>query len=201
MSEKKAPLTSENIEAELEAIDKKIEAKIGFYHPVSLLATWFGSGKINFMPGTMGSVAALPFAYLIQMHTGHQGLFIAAILLFFIGIPISNRYMKHNLTSHDPGEIVIDEVAGLWLLLVALPFTLNGYLFGLLLFRIFDIWKPWPISLCDDKVDGGFGVMLDDIIAAIYPVILLGLFAMFCAVTGLPWLDILFTYLGGNAFF
>lgn len=175
---------------------EKLEKKLGFFHPVSLLATWFGAGKIPFMPGTMGTAAALPFAYAIHVYGGPQALFIAALLTFLIGIFVAEQFMKLSFTSHDPKEIVIDEVAGVWLLLVALPPTLNGYIAGFLVFRIFDILKPWPISLCDRKVLGGVGVMLDDFAAAVYPVVILGLFAMFSAVTGNTLLSDFYAFLG-----
>lgn len=180
---------------------ERLEKKLGFFHPVNLLATWFGAGKIPFMPGTMGTIAALPFAYAIHVTGGPQALFIAALLAFFIGIFVAEQFMRLSFTSHDPKEIVIDEVAGVWLLLVALPPTLNGYLVGFLVFRFFDIVKPWPISVCDNKVLGGFGVMLDDFAAAVYPVVLMGLFAMFSAVTGSTILSDFFTFLGNDAFF
>lgn len=172
--------------------------KLHFFHPISLLATWFGAGKSPKAPGTMGTLAALPFAYWIFMWGGQQALLVAALLLFLVGVAVSEQYMKRNGTHQDPGEIVIDEVAGVWLLLVAFPPTLNAYIVGFLLFRFFDIVKPWPVSVCDNKVLGGFGVMLDDFAAAVYPVILLGLFAIFCGITGLPWLNGFFEFLSQN---
>lgn len=171
-----------------------------FFHPVSLLATWFGAGKSPKAPGTVGSLAALPFAYGIVQLGGQHALLAAALVLFLVGVGVSEKYMHANGTEQDPGEIVIDEVAGIWLLLVAMPVTLNGFLFGFLLFRLFDVVKPWPVSLCDNKVLGGFGVMLDDFAAAIYPVILIGLLAMLCAVTGSTFLSDLYDFLGQNGF-
>jgi phosphatidylglycerophosphatase A len=194
----------ENLEHLGESIDEfnaeleQFEKKLGAFHPVSLLATWFGAGKIPFMPGTMGTLAALPFAYAIEMYGGTQTLFAAALLLFLLGIYVSDQFMRLSFTSHDPREIVIDEVAGVWLLLVAFPTTLNGYIAGFIIFRIFDIIKPWPISLCDRHVKGGFGVMFDDIAAAVYPVILLGFFAMFSAVTNSQLMSNIFTFLSYN---
>lgn len=136
------------------------------------LATWFGSGKSPKAPGTAGSLAALPFAWVIHATYGAPALLLAAIILFPIGIVASNHYMKDNGCEHDPGEIVIDEVVGVWLLCALMPLTLTGYFVGFMTFRVFDIIKPWPISYFDRKVHGGFGVMLDDVLAAIYPVLL-----------------------------
>lgn len=171
--------------------------RLSFWHPVSLLATWFGAGRCPKIPGTAGTLAALPFAWGISLAFGLQALLAASLALFLVGVVVSDKYMEANGTHHDPGEIVIDEVAAIWLLLVALPQTFTGYLFGFLVFRFFDMYKPWPISILDDTVPGGFGVMLDDYAAAIYPGILIGFFAMFCAITGLPWLEQLYTFLGG----
>lgn len=136
------------------------------------LATWFGSGLAPIASGTFGTLAALPFAWLIQSYTGNSGLFIASIIIFFVGWWASNEYMKHYPEKHDPKQIVIDEVAGIWLLLHVMPLTWDGYLAGFALFRFFDVIKPWPISVADRKVKGGFGVMFDDILAAIFPLII-----------------------------
>lgn len=172
--------------------------KLSFFHPISLLATWFGAGKIPFAPGTMGTLVALPFAYLIHIYGGEQMLLVASLVLFLLGVWVSERYMTANNTEDDPGEIVIDEVAAVWLLMAALPATLNGYIFGFLLFRVFDIWKPWPVSICDRGGLGGFGVMIDDLAAAIYPVVLIGIFAMISGVFGLTFLSDLYAFLGQN---
>ncbi|MCH2546276.1 MAG: phosphatidylglycerophosphatase A [Alphaproteobacteria bacterium] len=176
------------------------QTPLSFFHPVSLLATWFGSGKSPKAPGTMGSIAALPFAYAIHTLAGAQILMLSSLILFFVGIWVSDKYVEANGTKHDPGEIVIDEVVGVWLILVALPITLNGYIFGFLLFRVFDIFKPWPISVCDKHVPGGFGIMLDDLLAAIYPVLIIGLLVIFCGITGQTWMSDFYEFLGKNGF-
>ncbi|MFW0776875.1 MAG: phosphatidylglycerophosphatase A [Rickettsiales bacterium] len=136
------------------------------------VATWFGSGLSPIVSGTVGSLAALPFAYVIHMHFGGIGLWCAAFIIFFVGVWASNQYMQNVQGKHDPGEIVVDEVAGQWLLLSVMPMTWQGYLLGFILFRAFDIVKPWPVSWADKKVDGGIGVMLDDMMAAMYPIAL-----------------------------
>jgi phosphatidylglycerophosphatase A len=136
-----------------------------------LVATWFGAGNAPFMSGTVGSLAALPFAFLIQLYLGSVALLVSAVLVFFWGWWASVHYLRHNPENQDPKAIVVDEVAGQWLLLSFLPFTWQGYLVGFFLFRIFDIIKPWPVSFADSKVKGALGVMLDDILAALYPVV------------------------------
>lgn len=149
----------------------------------TLLATWFGVGTIKWAPGTMGSLAALPFAYAIHLQFGHHILMVASLVLFLVGVWASNVYIALHKTQ-DPQEIVIDEVMGQWLIMAALVPTWKAYLAGFLIFRLFDILKPWPISYFDRTIPGGFGVMFDDAVAAIYPSILFGLFAIGCLVSG-----------------
>ena len=143
------------------------------------IATWFGSGLAPKASGTFGTIAALPFAWVIQFYYGNFGLFIAAIIAFFLGWWASNQYMKHYPEKHDPKQIVVDEVAGIWLLLCMLPFAWQGYTVGFVAFRFFDVLKPYPISLADHKIKGGFGVMFDDILAAIYPMLMMLLLGNF----------------------
>jgi len=134
------------------------------------ISTWFGCGLSPIISGTVGSLGALPFAYIIKKYCGNGGLFVAAIFIFIVGTWASNQYLRHTGRDDDPSEIVVDEVAGQWLLLSFMPFTWRAYLVGFILFRAFDIVKPWPVSVADAKIKGGFGVMFDDILAAIYPV-------------------------------
>jgi phosphatidylglycerophosphatase A len=123
-----------------------------FFHPASLIATVFGTGLVPVASGTAGSAVALPAAALIYWAGGPLGLFLATIGVFTVGWWASTVYVNKTGTS-DPGAIVIDEVAGQWLVA---------------LFRLFDIVKPWPVSWADRKVKGGLGVMLDDILAGVY---------------------------------
>lgn len=154
---------------------RKRKLKLPFFHPVNLLVSWFGSGFSPIISGTAGSLATLPYAWLIHSAFGAGGLAIAAVAVFFIGWYASERYLELTGGGDDPGEIVIDETAGQMLILAFLPLTWKGYLFGFILFRLFDIVKPWPVSWADQKVKGGLGVMLDDILAALYPPLLLGI--------------------------
>lgn len=136
-----------------------------------ILCTWFGSGLAPKASGTFGSLAALPFAYGIQCLGGNELLLMASIGIFFIGWLASYLYMK-DTDAKDPKEIVIDEVAGMWLLLSCMAITWQAYLVGFALFRLFDVLKPWPVSFADQKIGGAFGVMFDDILAAIYPLVI-----------------------------
>lgn len=131
-----------------------------------LLATWFGSGLLPKAPGTWGSLAALPFAWLIQHYAGWPGLLAATALVFAVGVWAAGSYAGRG-ANPDPGEIVIDEVAGQWLAVLPAAGSLPLYVAGFLLFRLFDIWKPWPIRTVERKLKGGLGVMADDILAGL----------------------------------
>ncbi len=145
-------------------------------HPAHLLATWFGIGLLPKAPGTWGSLAALPFAWLLSLWGGPIALISGAFLVFLGGVWAAQCLENANGLK-DPGYIVIDEVAGQWLTLAAVPADPLLYAVGFVLFRIMDIAKPWPINWLDRNVAGGFGVMLDDIGAGAYAGIALYLIA------------------------
>ena len=136
-------------------------------HPAWGLATWFAAGTLPKAPGTWGSLAALPFAWAIAAGFEPWALLVAAAALFPFGWWASAVYMRRTGTP-DPAPVVIDEVAGQWLTLVMAPMSVQFYVLGFVLFRIADIWKPWPVSWADRKIKGGIGVMLDDVLAAVY---------------------------------
>ena len=141
------------------------------------LATWGYVGLMPKAPGTWGSLAALPFAVLLHAVGGFPALFLATVFVFFLGWWATVQETA-GAADHDPGEIVIDEVVGQWIALfplsgglwamgsqiVILPWP--GLVFGFLFFRLFDIFKPWPVSWADKK-STAFGVMLDDVLAGI----------------------------------
>jgi len=129
-----------------------------------LLCSWFGAGWMKPAPGTWGSAAALPCGWLLWWLGGPIAVGIAAIAVFLIGWWASERIVRAD-GLEDPSWVVIDEVAGQWLTLLLTPPSLTGYLAGFALFRLFDIWKPWPVSWADQKIKGGLGIMLDDVIA------------------------------------
>ncbi len=134
------------------------------WHPAHILATWFGAGLIPKAPGTAGSLAALPFAYVISQYLGIIGLGVAFAIVVAVGIWAAHIFSERT-ASEDAGPIVIDEVAGQWLTLLLVPADILFYAIGFVLFRIADIFKPWPISWVEHRVKGGLGVMLDDILA------------------------------------
>jgi phosphatidylglycerophosphatase A len=140
---------------------------MGRLSPASVIATWFGAGLARKAPGTWGSIAALPFAWAIQYWGGSAALVLAAALVFLIGWAASNRLVATS-GIEDPQSIVVDEVVGQWLTLACGPLSIPAYLIGLLLFRAADITKPFPAGWADRRIGGGLGVMLDDVLAALY---------------------------------
>jgi phosphatidylglycerophosphatase A len=122
------------------------------------------------MPGTWGSLAALPCAWAIRSLSGVAGLAIAALIIFAVGCWAAGMIARTSGAT-DPGAIVIDEVAAQWLVLLPVSLDPLSYAAAFLLFRLFDIWKPWPVRWADRRVHGGFGIMLDDLLAAVYAVL------------------------------
>jgi phosphatidylglycerophosphatase A len=135
-------------------------------HPSHLLAFGFGSGLSPKAPGTAGTVAAIPFAYgLLQLPILAQ--VIVIIVAFALGVYVCNKTAR-DLGVHDFGGIVWDEFVGYWIAVCAFSPSWQTLLIGFVLFRIFDVLKPWPISILDRKVHGGFGIMIDDVLAGIF---------------------------------
>ena len=139
-----------------------------------LTASFFGCGFLPVAPGTWGSLAALPLAWAIVLLGGRWWLLAAAAAVFVIGCIAADRASRAT-AERDPGWIVIDEVAGQWLTLLALPLTPPAYALGFVLFRLFDIWKPWPVRWAERRYGGGFGIMIDDVIAAFYALIVIAI--------------------------
>jgi phosphatidylglycerophosphatase A len=137
-----------------------------------VLATWFGIGLLPIAPGTGGSLAALPCAWAIRSLWGAPGLAVAAAILFFAGWWAAAVVARQSGLS-DPGTIVIDEVVGQWAVLLAAPLDPRAYAIAFVLFRIFDISKPWPVRWADRRIHGGLGIMLDDLLAAVYAAVVL----------------------------
>lgn len=150
---------------------------ISAWHPAVLAATWFGCGRLPGAPGTWGSAAALPFAWLLYRWGGSIAVLAASALCFAIGWAASAIYVRRTGIA-DPKEVVIDEVAGQWLVLAAVPDDLMLYALGFAVFRVLDIWKPWPAGWADRHIEGGLGVMADDFLAALYGAALMALAAL-----------------------
>lgn len=139
--------------------------------PLHALSLGFGSGLSPWAPGTLGTLAAVPLYYAMSfLPVWAYWAVTAAVIL--IGIPACERTAR-ALDVHDAGVIVWDEVAGYLIAMGMMPRQWQWLLAGFVLFRLFDIIKPWPIRIIDSKVGGGFGIMLDDIIAGAFTLLVL----------------------------
>lgn len=140
--------------------------QIALATPSGFLAFGLGSGLSPKAPGTVGSLAALiPAVPLLALPLwwGVAVVFVA----FWIGVYLCG-VTSRALGVHDHGGIVWDEFVGMWLVLLFVPFDPWWWLAAFLLFRLFDVLKPWPIRWLDRRVEGGFGIMIDDVLAAVY---------------------------------
>ena len=135
-------------------------------HPAHLIAFGFGAGLMPKAPGTWGTLVAIPFYFLALRFGGTPAVLACALVLFGLGIWASAVAGK-ALGVADHGGIVIDEIAAFVLVLAFTPSTLLWVVTAFVLFRLFDIVKPWPISYFDRTLKGGFGVMFDDFLAAL----------------------------------
>ena len=143
--------------------------------PILLLGLGFGSGLSPFAPGTAGTLVALLFVPLLALLS--TGYLLAVLLVAsLVGIYICG-YSANKLGAKDPSSIVWDEFVGLWIALAGFPVSSLWLVSGFVVFRCFDILKPWPISVLDRKVPGGLGIMLDDILAGIMTWLVLRLVA------------------------
>jgi phosphatidylglycerophosphatase A len=150
------------------------QRRVAFAHPAGWIATGFGSGLSPKAPGTAGSLAALlPWLVLNRLDFPYYAL--ALFIAFALGV-WACAWIVRQLRIADPGFAVWDEFVGLWIALaplVGMPHSWVWIALGFILFRIFDIWKPWPVSWADRHVAGGFGVMLDDVVAGLYAAVVL----------------------------
>lgn len=143
---------------------------LNFWH---FLALGFGAGMSKKAPGTLGTLVAFPLFFVIaplafELQIGF------VITLFFLGFHASNITSK-NLRIKDPSCIVIDEIVAMLLVLILINTDLISFALSFILFRFFDIKKPFPINWVDRQVRGGLGIMLDDIIAALPPIIIINI--------------------------
>lgn len=154
-------------------MNKTPTAKQVFTNPIHFLAFGFGSGLSPKAPGTMGTLVAIPLFYLMSELT----LISYTILLIFI--TIISFYIAGKsaelLGIHDHGGIVIDEICGYLVTMIMAPVTWQAVILGFILFRFFDIFKPWPIKFFDQHISGGIGIVVDDLMAGIYALLSLQL--------------------------
>ncbi|ETO93673.1 phosphatidylglycerophosphatase A [Legionella oakridgensis] len=143
--------------------------------PVYFIAFGFGSGLAPVAPGTWGTLAAIP-VYLLLTGSSWSIYLGCVITAFLLGVYVSEK-VSNDLGVHDYSGIVWDEVVGYLITMLLAPPGVIWMVIGFLLFRIFDIWKPQPIRLIDKHVQGGLGIMLDDVLAAIPAWVILQLLA------------------------
>jgi phosphatidylglycerophosphatase A len=144
-------------------------------NPLHFIAFGFGSGTIPFAPGTFGTLIAIPFYLALQKLSPLIYLFLLVIII------IASIYICAKATRdigiEDHQGMCLDEIVGFLVTMALAPKGGIWILLGFLLFRFFDIWKPWPISIIDNKVSGGLGIILDDVLAGIYSFMILQLVA------------------------
>lgn len=146
--------------------------KINLKNPVHFLAVGFGSGLLKPAPGTWGTLAGLLLS-IVLWHITQSSLFfiLLTIISFILGCYLCQK-TSDDLGVHDDGRIVWDEIVAIFLMFAFLPeYNLFYYVLTFITFRIFDILKPYPIRYFDEKLESGLGIMIDDIIAAIFALI------------------------------
>ena len=135
-----------------------------------VLAVWFGCGHLPVAPGTWGTLGAIPLYLVLRPH-GVWAVAAAAVAVTLVGLWAAG-VVERSLGKKDPQIVCIDEVAGVLITWVAAPPTLLGLIAGVVLFRIFDQWKPWPARRAE-RLGGGAGVMLDDVVAGVWGAVVL----------------------------
>lgn len=159
-----------------QAISQKELVATVLKSPVHFLAFGLGSGLSPKAPGTVGTLAAVPL-YLLLMQLSPLYYLLALLAATGFGIWVCGK-SSQLLGVHDHGGIVWDEFVGFWITMFIAPAGWLWIVLGFVLFRVFDIWKPWPIQVIDRKVDGGLGIMLDDILAGVFALLVLQLIAL-----------------------
>ncbi|OGW79661.1 MAG: hypothetical protein A3G33_07320 [Omnitrophica bacterium RIFCSPLOWO2_12_FULL_44_17] len=149
------------------ALSRETKEKIAYQ-----IATVFKIGYAKIAPGTWGSLSALPLVILFGMH---QFILAAAFLLVSLAAIWAGTVVSSKEKDEDPGIVVIDEVCGMMMTFLWIPLGWQTILAGFVLFRLFDIWKPFPISLIERKFHKGYGIVLDDVFAGVYANIILQL--------------------------
>lgn len=162
--------------AKTPAISQKELVRTVLKSPVHFLAFGFGSGLSPKAPGTVGTLMAVPL-YLLLVQLPLTCYVLALVVTGVAGVWLCGESAR-LLGVHDHGGIVWDEFVGFWLAMLMAPAGWLWIVVGFALFRLFDIWKPWPIRVIDEKVDGGLGIMLDDILAGVYALVVLQLLAL-----------------------
>ena len=136
------------------------------FNPAHCLSLGFGAGLSPIAPGTAGTLVAVPL-YLALAQLAWPWYLAIVVIGFAAGIWLCG-YTSKTLGEHDHGGIVWDEIVGFWITMIAVPPTWQWILLGFVLFRVFDILKPWPVRIADRRIPGGLGIMFDDLLAGLY---------------------------------
>lgn len=142
-------------------------------NPWHFIAFGFGSGAIPIAPGTFGTLLAIPF-YLALQQLPHTAYLITVILITLGSMWLCGK-VSREIATHDHQGMCLDEFVGFFVTMYAVPLSLTWIIIGFLLFRLFDIWKPQPIRYLDEKMTGGVGMILDDVLAGVYSCLILHL--------------------------
>lgn len=145
--------------------------------PLYFAAFGLGSGAMPFAPGTFGTLLAIPFYLLLRPFP--LSAYLTFVILFIIFSAWISDRISREIHTHDHPGMCIDEFAGFFVTMIGAPAGWIWVVLGFLLFRLFDIWKPWPINVIDEKVHGGFGMILDDIVAGIFAMVIIHLLMRF----------------------
>lgn len=162
-------------------MNSELRSRVSLLNPAHFLALGAGSGLAAKMPGTFGTLAAVPLVWLLLDSVSLYVYLLLSVIASVAGIWICGK-TADDMGVHDDSSIVWDEVAGMMITMIAAPLSWKTMLVGFALFRFFDILKPWPISYLDKHVHGGFGIMADDVLAGI------AAFACLQAMLGVGWL-------------
>lgn len=158
--------TSENNKADSNSMVGEKQPKQIWRHPIHFLSFGFGSGLAPVAPGTFGTLVAIP-VYLLMQPLSPVVFAAVTVVLFFIGVVLCHTTAR-ALGGQDHPAIVWDEIVGYLITMFMAPSGWEWVVAGFLLFRFFDILKPWPIRWIDRQVHGGFGIMLDDVLAGVF---------------------------------
>ena len=161
-------------------IKRNLAPRTIWTNPVHFLAFGLGTGASPYAPGTVGTLLGIPLVYLLSQWPIWVYL-IATVALTAVGVWVCDKTSK-DIGVHDHGGIVIDEVAGYMVTMIAVPVNVWTLTAAFFIFRFFDIIKPWPIAWLDKKVQGGLGIMVDDLLAGVY-----GLAVIWIGIWLYPW--------------
>jgi len=154
-----------------------IDKRTIWTNPIHFFASGFGAGSMPFAPGTFGTLMAIPLVLVLSQYS--LWIYAAATILYGIAAVWACDHMAKDWNVSDPAPATSDEIAGFLIAMFAIPPTLYSVAVAFVLFRILDIFKPFPISWLDRNIHGGLGIVLDDWVAGLFTCLLLHLMAVF----------------------